>query len=315
MYDYVIFHKNCFDGFTGFIILNGTNKIEKHASIYPDVPSAKNVPPNIENKNVIIIDVAYNYDVLKEIMTRAKSVLFIDHHVTIKEDVEKITKELNNKNHIVIYDDTQSGSTLTWKYFYPKKSRPLFIKYVDDNDTGQWRLKHTREFLSSLEVNYKTDLSHDNISKWNKLYDSSIVKKLIKLGKRYIEYKTYITEHNAKRYSLELFPSNKIYEEYTKYFSKPAQYKVALYCGSGCPSSTSLASKILESVKCDFVIMWTLNMEKKEYVLSFRSENVDVGEIASIFGGGGHKLAAACSFNINKFRIEDLFFENSLPRR
>ena len=51
-YNYVIFHKGCFDGFTSFIILTKTGKISKGATIYPDVPSAKFAPPQINNKDV-----------------------------------------------------------------------------------------------------------------------------------------------------------------------------------------------------------------------------------------------------------------------
>lgn len=57
-------------------------------------------------------------------------------------------------------------------------------------------------------------------------------------------------------------------------------------------------------------------MDTKQYVLSFRSKNIDVGKIANIFGGGGHKLASACSFLANKYHIQDLFVEISpFPRK
>jgi oligoribonuclease NrnB/cAMP/cGMP phosphodiesterase (DHH superfamily) len=313
MYDYVIFHKHCIDGFTGFLILHKSGMIDKKAQVFPDVPSAKFPPSGIEGKSVIIIDVAYKYSVLKEIMMLAKKVTFIDHHITIKEDVIKIVKELN-KNHEIIYDDTMSGASLTWKYFYPDKRPPLFVKYVEDNDTGTWKMKHTLDFITGLEVDFDTNLSHDNLSYWSKLYNIAIVKKIIKRGRIYNEYKNHLTRQNSKRYTLEMFPSNKIYSDFTSAFMKPGQYKVVVFCGSGCPSTTSLGKEIMDTVDCDFVIMWSLHLDKKEYVLAFRSLTVDVGSIAGLFGGGGHKLAAACSFNMNKYNITDLFFPHSLPR-
>ncbi len=96
---------------------------------------------------------------------------------------------------------------------------------------------------------------------------------------------------------------------------KPGQYRVAVICGSGCPSSSRLGNKKRETIDCDFAIIWSYHMDRKEYVLSFRSKEVDVGKIAAIFGGGGHKLASACSFPANKYHIQDLFFPNSLPRK
>ena len=59
MYNYVIFHKGCNDGFASFIILNKSKLISNDAIIYQDVPSAKSVPQRITGKDVIIMDVAY----------------------------------------------------------------------------------------------------------------------------------------------------------------------------------------------------------------------------------------------------------------
>ncbi len=58
-YNYIIYHKNCFDGFTSLIIFIKSNNYEKKHTIYPDVPSSNKIPPNIKGKNIIIMDVAY----------------------------------------------------------------------------------------------------------------------------------------------------------------------------------------------------------------------------------------------------------------
>jgi len=312
-YNYVIFHKGCLDGFTSFVVLNKSGEISNDAVIYPDVPSAKTIPPNLEGKNIIIMDVAYKYDVLMSITEKAKSVTFIDHHVTIREDVERI-KQKDDKLKI-IYDETECGASLTWYLFNKNKRLPLFIKYVKDNDIGTWKLKFTHHFIAALDTNYNFALNYNNLEKWDELFNKTIVKKLIAKGKIYKEYMDHLLDVNSRRYSMELFPSEKIYEEYSEYFKKPAEYKVAVVCGNGCPSTSLLGAKMMDVLNCDFVIVWNLHLDKKEYVLSFRSKDVDVGNIAKMFGGGGHKLASACSFPITKHAIQDLFFPVSLPRQ
>src|SRR5690606_1940829 len=107
-------------GFAGFLILTTTDKISHNAIIYPDIPSAKEPPPNLENKNVIIIDVAYKKNILEQIFKKANFVLFIDHHVTIRNDVLQLITIFENI-HKVVYDSSKSGATLTWDYFYPNK--------------------------------------------------------------------------------------------------------------------------------------------------------------------------------------------------
>jgi len=313
-YNYVIFHKNCLDGFSGFFILHMSGRIEKDAQIYPDVPSAKVSPPNIENKKVIIIDCAYKYDVLRNIMEVAQKVTFIDHHVSISEDVKRLTSELN-KNNIVVYNEKKSGASLTWEYLHPHKPLPQFVKFVEDNDIGAWKLKGVNEFITALEVNFNFDLTPNNMKKWKTLFSKKTISYLIKKGSVYMELKEYLLDINSKRYSMESFPSEKIYNEFSDAFKRPGQYKVAVFNGTGCPSTSHLGLRMMETIDCDFVILWSMHLDKKEYVLSFRSKEIDVGEIAKLFGGGGHKLASACSFKINKYSIPDLFYPMSLPRR
>ena len=284
--------------------------------IYPDVPSAISIPKDIDGKNVIIIDVAYKYDILREIVNRAKSVTFIDHHITIVDDVARIKEETkyNGKNIIIFYDEKKSGASLTWEYFYFKKPKPLFVKFIEDNDTGKWKIPNCLEFITALQVNYPLNLNFNTIKMWKKLYNKSNVNKLITIGKTYMEYKNYISGEHSKRFSMERFPSEKIYSENPELFKNPGQYRVAVYCGSPCPASSDVAKLIFKNNNCDFFLSWVLNLDRKEFIFTFRSEKVDVGEIAKLFNGGGHKLAAGGSMKMDKFDIRDLFFGESLPR-
>jgi oligoribonuclease NrnB/cAMP/cGMP phosphodiesterase (DHH superfamily) len=317
LYDYVIYHRGCFDGFTGFFILNKTNRIQKNAIIYPDIPSAKEVPPNIDDKNIIIIDVAYKKEILQSILDKAKKVTFIDHHVSIRDDVNNLNI---NKEHEIIYDEKMSGATLVWQYFYNNKKMPLFLKYIQDNDIGAWKLKYTKPFILGLKVNYITEPTRENMNKWNKLFNKKEVLKLIKKGFIYGEYHKYLIDINVKKYSMLRFPSKKLITDFPEKFKKEGEYKVAVYNGGGCPDASSLGVEFMNKVGCDFVIMWNYQFDKKEFVLIFRSggdkeENVvDVGDIAKLFGGGGHKQASACSFSKNKYDIHDLFTSEILPR-
>jgi len=311
-FNYVIYHKNCLDGFGAFFLLHEAKKIDRKALIYPDVPSAKKTPPDILNKDILIVDVAYSYDIIEDILIKAKSVTFIDHHITIYEGMKRLALKFSKLN--LIYDDTKSGSTLMWQYLYGSIRPPKFIRYIEDNDIGKWVIKDCKEFITALRVKYSTKLNFKSLKKWNKLYKESTINKLIELGKIYGEYKNFLAEDNSKRFTMEKFPSEKFYEKYSQIFKKPGQYKVAVYCGSPCPTSQEISEFIFKNYSCDFMLSWVLNLEKKDYILTFRSKHVDVGEIAATLGGGGHKLAASGVIKMKDFSIEELFYENSLPR-
>lgn len=313
MYNYVIYHRGCIDGFTSYVILHKSGKITSDAKVYQDVPFAKVPPSNIKGKDVIIMDVAYDYDILKHIFTEAKTTLFIDHHITSHKNIVKLQKELL-LNVTLIYDEHECGASLVWKHV-SKEPLPLFIEYVKDNDLGLWKMDYTYELIAGLETNYDFSFNPRNVQKWAKLFDPTKLNKIIKDGKFYMKYINKSVEKNARKYSVELFPSQKIYEKFSDFFDKPAQYKVGVFCGS-CSNIGLIAEQIIINSKCDFVIMWTLNLESKEYVLTFRSNYVDVENIAyTLFNGGGHKGAASCGMSMLKYNITDLFFPESQPRR
>ena len=314
-FNYIIYHKNCLDGFTGFFLFKRLNLCDKNTFIFPDIPSAKSVPPNIKNKNIIIIDVAYSKEILEKIFQLANHVTFIDHHITVKD----YSKILGDKyNHQIVFNEKFSGCGLVWKYFYQGEKMPKFVKYIQDNDTGTWKIKYTREFISAIQVNYKLVPYDDNIKIWEKMFDKKEIRNLIKLGIKYEEHKNYLLIQNSKRYSIESFPSETILNKNNNLknlLKYPNKYKIIVHNGN-CPSVSSLGDYFMTNMNCDFVWIWTLNLERKEIVVSLRSKDngVDVSKIAECFGGGGHHSASAFSFNIRKLDLLDFFGENSIPR-
>ena len=321
-FNYIIFHRGCLDGFSGFFVAHISGRLTNDVEIYPDVPSATKVPPNIENTDIIIIDVAYKKNILESIFKNAHSVVFIDHHISIRNDVDELHKKYNHLNNInIIFDSDRCGSTLAWKYFFSRQKIPLFLKYVEDQDTGKWVYPNTKPFIYALKSYYHLSTENKSLNKWFRLLNKENIIRLIKKGKIIKRYNQHLVNINLPRHSLERFPSKKIYNhaitktnESHNIFEKPGQYKVVIYNGFNCPSVTDLANEALQKIECDFCIMWVQNLDKDEYVLTMRSKDIDVSKIAQIFGGGGHKLAAACSFPVSQFRIEELFEGESLPR-
>jgi nanoRNase/pAp phosphatase (c-di-AMP/oligoRNAs hydrolase) len=315
-FNYIIYHRGCLDGFSGFFVAHISGRLTKDVIIYGDVPSTTMIPPNIDGKNLIIIDVAYKKEVLEEIFKYAKSIVFIDHHISIKEDVSELYNKYKNKKNItIVYDAERSGATLSWGYFFKRQKIPLFLKYVEDQDVGNWIYPSTKPFIYALKAYYHLSTEGKSLNKWFRLLNKENVRRLIKKGKYMQKYNEHLININIPRHTVESFPSSKVYNLAPNLFKKPGQYRVAVYCGFNCPSTTELATTALAKIKdIDFCIMWVYNLDSHKYVMSMRSNCVDVSEICQIFGGGGHELAAACSFQASEFRIEDMFEGSSLPR-
>ena len=62
------------------------------------------------------------------------------------------------------------------------------------------------------------------------------------------------------------------------------------------------------SPSCDFAVIWYYDHNRRSIKVSLRSfyENIDVSEIASNFGGGGHKKASGFTLT-GESNIEDIF--------
>ena len=307
IYDYIIYHKNCMDGFTGFYIFMKTKSWKPKPFVYPDVPSTKEIPPDIKDKNVIVIDVAYKPDILKQIAKLANKVLFIDHHITIRDDVQSLGLDSKLK---IVYDEKESGASLVWKYFFSDVQMPKFIKLIKDNDIGNWKYPETLPFLSALEINYVCDPTYDNLKKWDTLLDDDYLDAMIERGKVYEEYKFHLIKKQAGQATIRKFPSSKVLE-YIKDSNdlKVGMYKVGIISG-GCPSTSLVGKYVAENVDCDFCLVYNYNMKKQLYIISLRSKDTDIGKIASLMGGGGHKLAAAFSVSAVEFHIDDLFVDD-----
>ena len=306
-YNYIIYHKKCLDGFTGFYLFMKSNKWEKNPIVYSDIPSAKNVPPNIDNKNVIIIDVAYNPDILQKIINKANKVLYIDHHET---HIDKIKKMKSKKqNFLIVYDKNKSGASLVWSTFFNNMNNnimPRFVKYVEDNDIGRWEDDNTLPFVASMEIYFKMIPKFKNLRKWDKLLDDKYIDSLIKKGKIIMQYKNHLIDRYSKKYSIKYFPSKIVANINNKNLNKIGQYKVAVI-NSRCPTLSLLGKKIADTVNCDFVLLWIYIIDKKKYYVSLRSKEANVSDIAKYMGGGGHKHASAFTFSSNDFRIDDIF--------
>jgi len=303
-YDYIIYHDNCPDGFTSFYLFMKTKLWTPKPTVYPSQPHAKEAPPDIDGKNVIIMDVAYKPDIIKEIAAKANRMLFIDHHVSNRDEIVKL--DISDK-HEIVYDETHSGASLVWTYFFgSRSSMPQFVKYIEDNDIGAWAIPETLHFMAGLEVDMVMEPSFDNLKKWDNMLKSRFLETMVNNGKAYNKYKSYLIDRFSKHYSIMRFPSDKVLKAKPDMDVGLGTYTVAVI-NNNCPSVSLLGKKIVDSSDVDFCFLYHYDVERKKYIVSLRSKKADVGFIAKIMGGGGHKFASAFSFYVDEFTIDDLF--------
>lgn len=320
VYDYIIYHRGCPDGFASVAVAHLAKAIDSNTILLPDDPFVTSAPTILQNKTVLIVDVAYKLNVIEEICRAAKRVLMIDHHITTQDQLQG--KALPS-NFQLIFKDGVCGALITWQHFFGHSGSkpPKALTYINDNDVGIWKHESTVPFMLALDVTMSTKPKWSNVLEWADLISNDkAVKPLIKRGGIYQEYQRMVSTRSAFGSSVMAFPSKELFDMFPGAFEQPAQYTVALLNG-GCPSVTAAAAAVMENIPCDFVMIWVYNLPEDTYRFSMRSKEVDVAAIASALNphGGGHKLAASFSISGAKIAIKDMFtikpHRNALVRR
>jgi oligoribonuclease NrnB/cAMP/cGMP phosphodiesterase (DHH superfamily) len=114
--------------------------------MYPGVYGA--VPPDVEGRDVIIVDFSYSLAVTAEIMRRCKSMTFIDHHKTAFEVAGYLGSA--HPQATVSFDVSMCGAMLTWRHYFPDRAVPPWLHYINDRDLYLHKLPGCREFSLAL---------------------------------------------------------------------------------------------------------------------------------------------------------------------
>jgi len=87
----------------------------------------------LEGRNVIILDLQYNKEMLDYIKSLAKDVLVIDDH-PIGQNQKSVSNNRNSNETHFIGNNSHATVAYTWKFFYPKKDVPLYVQLIDNDD-------------------------------------------------------------------------------------------------------------------------------------------------------------------------------------
>uniref|UniRef100_A0A6C0EA78 Uncharacterized protein n=1 Tax=viral metagenome TaxID=1070528 RepID=A0A6C0EA78_9ZZZZ len=287
--DLCIYHGECSDGFTSALACHTYFK-DKSKTIEYHPASFTSLPPDVTGKNVLLCDFAYKYPVMKDILSKAKNVLVLDHHKTAEEGLAEFPE--TNK----VFVMNHSGAYITWKYFFRDVDVPLMVKYVEDNDIWLKALPNTREFTSYL---YSRKFTFEEYSKF--LDDKYIYDTVFVVGSGMTLQNDFYIEDAVKHASLQFVLHN----------NKP--YLVAVSHTDRLKSDIGNAL-MLKYRNIDFAICYSFDDTWNEYTYSLRSTNdrTDVSEIAKLYNGGGHRNASGCGTNYMIGKLIDAHAYNLL---
>jgi oligoribonuclease NrnB/cAMP/cGMP phosphodiesterase (DHH superfamily) len=264
----VLYHGNCVDGFTAAYA--AWKKFGASAEYLP-VMHQTPPPEGLHGKEIYTVDFTYKADVMNRLMKDNKRVTSIDHHVSAQHVTESTYRPLYALNH--------SGAVLAWKYFHPTKKIPLLSRYVEDMDLWKFKMPHTREIISYL------DIFDFDFKEWDRLArdfeNPAKRKKIIRDGGILLRHEERLVgrlaQNNAERVRFE---GHTTFAVNTPLFHSDV--------------GAALMKKLPP-------ISITWSRKNGLITVSLRSNgSVDVSKIAQRFGGGGHKSASGFAFPATK---------------
>ncbi len=272
-----VFHGGCTDGTTAAAVLL---KRFPHAKVFPlshdyDKKTFKHILSLLDkNTSVYTVDCVIG---VKDFLKKASRVISIDHHATMREEMEELAKK-NNKFTYIFRND-RSGASLSWEYFFPKKKIPRVIRLVQDFDIWQWKYGE----ITKYAVAYLYTLQ-DNPEKI-KQYFSGNLKKLLQTGKIYTDYDEYNIAEYIKKYDPVML--------------KIGAYRIPAF---NCHMYEDQLGNRLSKKHGGAVGIFRIRGKKVN--ISFRShdkQNPSAFELAKLCGGGGHRNSSAARIPLKKF--------------
>lgn len=257
-----IYHGNCADGFGSAWVVRKAlgDEVEFHSGIYGQEP------PDVTDRDVIIVDFSYKRSVLESMRDNAKSILILDHHKTAKEDIEGF-ESIPRCRVETVFDMERSGAKVTWDYFFPYSPAPTLLLHIQDRDLWKFKMDGTREIQASV-FSYPYDFDV-----WDKLMDGD-PKELIAQGSA-IERKHF-----------------KDIQELLSVVTRQMNIGGHIVPVANLPYTlvSDAANKLAENAP--FAACYWDTPKGRVFGLRSKEMGLDVSEIAKKYGGGGHKNAS-----------------------
>jgi hypothetical protein len=289
-YNYILFHHPCNDGFLSFVLLHKFGLLENDVYTKGVPADITKVPPNIKNRDVIIVDLNIKTELLMKIVEISRSVFFIDHH-------HERNANLNHPKLTVLVNLESCSSKIIWDTFNPNKRKkmPDLIKYVDDLDRMANKYPESSVFMTAYEVHYNDDFGKNDksikeknmekVEKISALLDNpKEQKKLVKLGAQYSLYKYQITKRSMNNF-----------ESVTVKTGENRTWKVLVSnIGGFCAKLVSSQFQMFDTFDC--TMTWYYNCQIKGIIVLCRSKHHNITWLLQRYNGDGHERAGTFKF-------------------
>lgn len=267
----VIYHGECSDGFGG--AWSAWKKFGDTAD-YFGAHHDWSPPEGLVGKELYFIDFVYPRPEMEQLKKDNKKITIIDHHKMAIDKLDLADEKLFDINH--------SGAVLAWQYFHVDKDIPRILKHIEDRDIWKWSLDGSREILMYFGLfDLDFDIWDEVIEQFSR--DESMRENFKKDGGLLLRQWFHLCEDIINKDFLSVeFENHKTYA-----------------VNASSVFADDIGNKLIEKFP-PMAIVWH-QKSNGDITVSLRSDGtVDVSEMASKYGGGGHKRSSAFRIKYGK---------------
>jgi len=237
----------------------------------------------VKDKDVLVFDFSFPRKLTEKLYEAAASFRVIDHHISAK-------KELDGLDYCEISLDN-SGAVLAWKHFATPDTPlvPELLKYVQDQDLWEYALPGSHaanSYINAQPFDFQVWTEMDKT-----FSEEYTLKRAIRIGKAMLDKQQALVDEIAQH--AEIW-----------------DIEGACVLAVNCPS-------VLRAFVCDtlgqmgkypFVAAYEINDGKVTWSLRSNWGTAKVNEVAALFTGGGHAVAAGFTIPVSQvnFRTRTL---------
>lgn len=274
-----IYHGKCADGATAAaVLLSEYPEIDLHPILHGYKKSnLEEIQQNIDKNTIVyIVDFALREGHTEKIISKARKVINIDHHIGEQEQLETLKNTHDNFDYV--FDNNRSGASLTWIYFNGDKNIPEIIKIVEDFDIWKFEFGDRTKYIASYFYTMQDP-------KVIKSYFINGIEELIEKGK--------ITNHYSE--ALQKSFLEKIEPVYLKINTDivPA-FNVSFF-------KSEIGDKLSIKMDCAVILFSITGSDVTCSIRSKDHQSPSALDIAKSLGASGQKNAAGARFTFEKF--------------
>lgn len=266
----VLYHASCADGFTA--AWAAWRAFDGEVECVPVQHGSP--PPDVTGRDVLILDFSYARETLLAMKQRAASLRVLDHHASAERALAGLD--------FCVFDMERSGAGLAWDVLCDGRwggpGRPRLVDIVEDRDLWRFRFPETKAISAALWT-YRFDFDV-----WTmlgmRIEDEAGRSVIVAEGEAILRYQA-----NYHRAMLER----------VRTIAHPNGLAVAVINAPGFGASELLHAVIETKDRAwnaPFVVGWSVLADGRISVSLRGDGTYDLGRLAALYEGGGHRNAA-----------------------